>query len=226
MGQPPKYHKHIRLRGNDHRQGEYFVTLNGAEMNDVFSEFAKGNVICKYQMIERIGNHKRRNWIFSFLLTLWIGFWLWMGMHTHDPWVTIVIALLPFLLGSILFKLAFPYRVVGLVTFQGSTITFTQANGIERSVDLHALRSLQIFRSVPRTFEGKVRTPPEAYGIAIRKGDETWEYHVLNKLHVTKADELQFMSPPPPLSMTLSILMDQFRIRFYDRKDRELESVP
>ncbi len=27
MDQPPKYHKHIRLRGNDYRQGVYFVTL-------------------------------------------------------------------------------------------------------------------------------------------------------------------------------------------------------
>jgi len=27
MDQPPKYHKHIPLRGNDYRQGVYFVTL-------------------------------------------------------------------------------------------------------------------------------------------------------------------------------------------------------
>ena len=36
MGQPPKYHKHIRLRGNDYRQGAYFVTLCTAHRQELF----------------------------------------------------------------------------------------------------------------------------------------------------------------------------------------------
>ncbi len=36
MGQPPKYHKHIRLRGNDYRQGAYFVTLCIAQRQELF----------------------------------------------------------------------------------------------------------------------------------------------------------------------------------------------
>lgn len=36
MGQPPKYHKHIRLRGNDYRQGAYFVTLCTAQRQELF----------------------------------------------------------------------------------------------------------------------------------------------------------------------------------------------
>lgn len=36
MGQPPKYHKHIRLRRNDYRQGAYFVTLCTAQRHELF----------------------------------------------------------------------------------------------------------------------------------------------------------------------------------------------
>ena len=36
MDQPPKYHKHIRLRGNDYRQGAYFVTLCTAHRQELF----------------------------------------------------------------------------------------------------------------------------------------------------------------------------------------------
>lgn len=36
MDQPPKYHKHIRLRGNDYREGAYFVTLCIAHRQDLF----------------------------------------------------------------------------------------------------------------------------------------------------------------------------------------------
>ncbi|MFZ1686257.1 MAG: hypothetical protein WAU70_02475, partial [Flavobacteriales bacterium] len=36
MGQPPKYHKHIRLRGNDYRQGAYFVTLCTMQRQEFF----------------------------------------------------------------------------------------------------------------------------------------------------------------------------------------------
>ncbi|MBL7952203.1 MAG: hypothetical protein JNM62_10835 [Flavobacteriales bacterium] len=36
MGQPPKYHKYIRLRGNDYRQGAYFVTLCAVQRLELF----------------------------------------------------------------------------------------------------------------------------------------------------------------------------------------------
>ena len=36
MGQPPKYHKNIRLRGNDYRQGAYFVTLCTTHRKELF----------------------------------------------------------------------------------------------------------------------------------------------------------------------------------------------
>ena len=36
MDQPPKYHKHIRLRGNDYRQGAYFVTLCTEHRRELF----------------------------------------------------------------------------------------------------------------------------------------------------------------------------------------------
>jgi putative transposase len=42
MDQPPKYHKHIRLRGNDYRQGAYFVTLCTAQRQDLFGRIVGG----------------------------------------------------------------------------------------------------------------------------------------------------------------------------------------
>jgi putative transposase len=38
MDQPPKYHKHIRLRGNDYRQGAYFVTLCTTQRQELFGQ--------------------------------------------------------------------------------------------------------------------------------------------------------------------------------------------
>jgi len=36
MAYPPKYNKHIRLRGNDYRQGAYFVTLCTLQRRELF----------------------------------------------------------------------------------------------------------------------------------------------------------------------------------------------
>lgn len=36
MDRPPKYHKHIRLKGNDYRQGAYFVTLCTTNRQELF----------------------------------------------------------------------------------------------------------------------------------------------------------------------------------------------
>ena len=195
-------------------------------MKDPFSEFSKGNVICKYQMVERLGNHKRRDRVFSFMLLVWVVFWIWATTRIQYSWIPITIAFFPFLLGTILFKVVFPYRAIGLVTFQGSTITFDTNTEAKVSVDLNRLQSFQLFRSIPRTFHAKVRTAPRAYGIVIRKGEETREYHVLNEMLLTQTDEQQFMSPPPPLSVTLSILTTHFKVRFYDMKGREMDVIP
>lgn len=40
MDQPPKYHKHIRLRRNDYRQGVYFVTLCTVRRQELFGRIA------------------------------------------------------------------------------------------------------------------------------------------------------------------------------------------
>jgi hypothetical protein len=195
-------------------------------MRDQFSEFSKGSVVCKYQMVERVGNYKRRDLVFVGLLICWIVFWIWVGTRIPHSWAPIMVAFLPFLIGEYLFSRIFRYRTVGLVTFQGSTITFARDGTPEKIIDLRRLQSLRVFRSIPRTFQTKVRTAPRAYGIVIRTGDAAGEYHVLNEMYVTKADELQFMAPPPPLSVTLSTLMTHFKIRFYDLKGREMDVIP
>jgi putative transposase len=38
MDQPTKYHKNIRLRGNDYRQGAYFVTLCTNQRQELFGQ--------------------------------------------------------------------------------------------------------------------------------------------------------------------------------------------
>lgn len=114
-------------------------------MKGPFSEFSKGNVICKYQMVELLGNHKRRDRILSFILLVWVVFWIWATTRIQYSWIPITIAFFPFLLGSILFKLVFPYRAIGLVTFQGSTITFDTNTEAEVSVNLNRLQRLRCF---------------------------------------------------------------------------------
>ena len=40
MDYPPKYHKHVRLSGNDYRQGAYFVTLCSRARQELFGRIA------------------------------------------------------------------------------------------------------------------------------------------------------------------------------------------
>lgn len=40
MDQPPKYHENIRLRGNDYRQGAYFVMLCSIQRQELFGRIA------------------------------------------------------------------------------------------------------------------------------------------------------------------------------------------
>ncbi len=40
MDHPPKYHKHIRLSGNDYRQGAYFVRLCARDQQELFGQIS------------------------------------------------------------------------------------------------------------------------------------------------------------------------------------------
>jgi hypothetical protein len=196
-------------------------------MTDPFSEFSKGTVLCKYRLIEQIGNHKARGNVSFAVLVVWMIGWLLFLRLWPESWGPIVIAFLPFLFGSWLFKRVFPYRVVGLVEFANERLTIQTAPGTPRSLELRTLRSMRVGESVAKDFvhiASSVRNQ-RAYRLQIKGKDEVIDLHCLNAIHLTKEDEQKFMSPPPTFITTLGVVRDVFKIRFYDLKGRESSLV-
>ncbi|MBZ0207113.1 MAG: hypothetical protein K8H89_12370 [Flavobacteriales bacterium] len=50
MGNPPKYHKHIRLRGNDYTHGAYFVTLCTDPRGELFGPIVGDGVAARIDL--------------------------------------------------------------------------------------------------------------------------------------------------------------------------------
>ncbi len=196
-------------------------------MSDPFSAFSKGKVICKYQLVEHVGDHKLRGNIAFVMLLVWVVGWLSLLRSWPGSWVPIVVALFPFVIGNWLFKMAFPYRVIGMVEFKDGRLNIIADDGPPRSMDLRSLRSMRIGLSIAKDFvvsAGSVRVQ-RAYRLQIKGADELIDLHCLNALHLTKEDELQFMSPPPNLIATLGTVHDTFKIRFYDLRGKESSLV-
>lgn len=196
-------------------------------MTDPFSEFSKGTVVCKYQLIEHIGDHKLRGNVSFALLVVWMIGWLLFLRVWPGSWAPIVIALLPFLFGSWLFKRVFPYRLVGMVEFANERLTIQTDLGTRRSLELRTLRSMRVGESIAKDFvhtASSVRNQ-RAYRLQIKGKDEDIDLHCLNAIHLTKEDEQQFMSPPPTFITTLGVVQVVFKIRFYDLKGKESSLV-
>lgn len=193
---------------------------------DPFSDFSKGKVIRKYDLLEQVGDHQRRRWLGSFLLTVWIVLWFWLALKTDQHWLMVVI-FTPLIIGRYLFRMTFPVKTIGLVTFQDVTMTVKrESDQSELVIDLRRLKSMGIHRSVQRNFGINSSFPIEAYGMTIRMDGSTVDLIVREEMHLTGEDQKQFMAPPPTMCSTLNMLKDRFRVKLFDRKGRLLDVVP
>lgn len=193
---------------------------------DPFSDFSKGKVIRKYDLLEQVGDHQRRRWLGSILLTVWIILWLWLALKTDQPWLMVVI-FTPLIIGRFLFQMTYPVKTIGLVTFQDNTMTVKrESDHSEIVIDLRRLKSMRIYRSVQRNFGINSSLPVEAYGLTIRMEGSSVDLIIREEMHLTAEDQTQFMAPPPTMCSTLSFLKDRFRVKLFDRKGRPIDVVP
>lgn len=193
---------------------------------DPFSEFSKGKVIRKYDLLEKVGNHRKRGWLGAIAMSVWIILWFGLALRTSLPWLMVVI-FTPLIFGRYLFRMTFPVKTVGLVTFQNGTMTVKrERDQSELVIDLRRLKSMRIHRSVQRNFGINASIPVEAYGLSIRMDGSTMDLIVREEMHLTSEDQMQFMAPPPTMCSTLNMLKDRFRVKLYDPKGRLLDVVP
>jgi len=181
--------------------------LNGDDdAMDSFSEFSKGKVIRKYDLLEQVGNHLWRRLTGSIALMGWVILCFWLALRTSQPWLMAVI-FAPLVIGRCLFRTTFPVRTIGLVTFQdGAMIVKRESDQSDLVIDLKGLKSIQIHRSVQRNFGINSSLPVEAYGMRIRQEERVLDLIVREEMHLTTEDRMQFMTPPPTMCTTFSIL--------------------
>ena len=117
----------------------------------------------------------------------------------------------------------FPYRVIGMVEFKDASLNIIQADGSHRSIDFHLLKRMRVGLSISKEFVAGLSSysNQRAYRLQIKGKEELVDLHCLNALYLTKADEQQFMSPPPTLINTLGVVRDTYKLRFYDLKGNE-----
>jgi len=193
---------------------------------DPFSEFSKGKVIRKYDLLEQVGDHRRRKLLGGIALAIWLIFWFWLAMRTSHPWMMAII-FIPLVIGKFLFRLTFHVRVIGLIAFQNDSMKVNrESDQSELVIDLRRLKNMRIYRSVQRNFGINLGLPVEAYGMTIRMEGSSVDLLVREEMHLTVEDQTQFMDPPPTMCSTLNFLKYRFRVKLFDHKGRPIDVVP
>lgn len=192
---------------------------------DPFSDFSKGSVRCKYKLVRPRGGVRKREGVGCLSYLVWAVIWLALPPIRGYQMINACMVFVPFFFGRRLFRWFHRYEEVGLLTIAGHTMEFAVQGEEPWRVDLRELRSMTVSLSMPADFVQDSNVPALAYRISIQRGEKLHEYHALENMYLTQEDMLQFMSPPPPLSVTLATMRERFGLRYYDLKGRESSLV-
>lgn len=167
-------------------------------MTASLTEFSRGAVIPKYLIIELVRSPKTTTIWLILLQASWFLLWTSVAIAFDSWWFVLPFALAFFFEGWI-YRKAYRWREKGLITLHDHAMQI-QHNDQRYQISFRSLRSIGIWTLVGRPLAvRRSRHPGSAIVAALRLviNDTEQEFHVLNEMHLTPEDKLQFMAPPP-----------------------------
>lgn len=172
-------------------------------MKRSLADFSKGAVIPKYEIVEMTRSPRASSFWFFLFASAGLLLWAYLATKLQPIWLALPLLLMIMFEQRIRRKF-YRWRTTGMLTLGDEAMTIKRGDRMER-IQWNSLRELRLWTVVPNTSGRNAFYPQFALIAALRirttHGDE--ELLVLNQMHLTTEDQVQFMEPPPTLGFLM-----------------------
>lgn len=181
------------------------------------SDFSKGAVTPKYRIVEMKYPISRMNWIVFLFELLWFIGWMFLVIRLDNWWCGLPI-LLPVLFRRRMYRMFIGWNEVGLITLHDNKVTL-DIKGSSREFLLRDQKMIKLWTVVTDRAESNAHLPHFAMVVGIQL-ERNQEFLVLNEMHLTAQDKLQFMEPPPSFGILMFQACRNHDIRVLTKKGK------
>lgn len=183
--------------------------------NSALSDFSKGAVTPKYRIVEMKRPVGRMKWIMFLFELLWFICWMFLVIRFDNWWFGLPI-LLPVLFRSRMYRMFIRWNEIGLITLYDDKATL-EIKGSSKEFQLREQRMIKLWTVVTDRTGSSSHLPHFAMVVGIQF-DRNQEFLVLNEMHLTAQDKLQFMEPPPSFGILMFQACRNHDIRVLTKK--------
>lgn len=168
--------------------------------NRSLSDFSKGAVTPKYRIVEMKRPVGHMKWSVLLFELLWFIGWMFLVIRFDNWWFGLPI-LLPVLFRSRMYRMFIGWNEAGLITLHDDKITVDQ-RGVSSDILLRDQKMIKLWTVVTDQTGSNAHLPHFAMVVGVQF-DRNQEFLVLNEMHLTAPDKLQFMEPPPSFGILM-----------------------
>ncbi len=173
--------------------------MNKREQHSL-SDFSKGAITPKYCIVEMKRSMRYMSWVVFLFELLWFIGWISLVIRFDNWWFGLPI-LLPVLFRRRMYSMFIGWNEVGLITLHDDKVTL-DIRGSSKEFLLRDQKMIQLWTVVTDRTESNAHLPHFAMVVGI-KFERNQEFLVLNEMHLTAQDKLQFMEPPPSFGILM-----------------------
>jgi hypothetical protein len=163
-------------------------------MKSSLSNFSKGSVIPKYNIVQMTWPIKYTSKLVFIFELLWFSGWMFLVIRFDNWWFGLP-TLLPVLFRGRMYRMFNRWKVVGQITMHDDRITVSM-NGTSTDIPLRGQKMIKLWKVITDRTEGSAHLPQFAMIVGVQF-DRNEEFLLLNEMHLTAQDKLQFIEPPP-----------------------------
>jgi hypothetical protein len=163
-------------------------------LNSSLSDFSKGAVTPKYRIVEMKRSIRYMSWVVILFELIWFIGWMFLVIRFDNWWFGLPI-LVPVLFRGRMHRMFIRWNEVGLITLHDDKVTL-DIKGSSKEFQLRDQRMIKLWNVVTDSTGSSSHLPHFAMVVGIQF-DRNQEFLVLNEMHLTAQDKLQFMEPPP-----------------------------
>lgn len=181
------------------------------------SDFSKGAVTPKYRIVEMKRAVGKMKWLVFLFEALWFMAWMFLVIR-FDNWLFGLPILVPVLFRRRMYRMFIRWNEVGLITLHDDKVTL-DIKGSSREFLLHGQKMIKLWTVVTDRTGSSSHLPQFAMVVGIQF-DRDQEFLVLNEMHLTAQDQLQFMEPPPSFGILMFQACRNHDIRVLTKKGK------
>lgn len=185
-------------------------------MHRPLSDFSKGTVTPKYQIVEMLRPARTMSFLFFlFEAASFIG-WISLSIRLENWWFALPI-LIPIFFRERIQRMFYRWHRIGLITLTEDRVLI-EVNGMHRTINFSDQAKIRVWTVVTAQTESGMHLPQLATIVGIQF-DPNEQFLVLNEMYLTAEDELQFMEPPPSFGSLVFQACRNHKIKATTKKD-------